>query len=235
MAKTLYNDLHALSNKSPGSLILMDMSFEPSTYPDCGYALEAIIKDLHTMTLKVVVVATMAQGVFQWQRALTAAGGPGKWQYGVDYVNIGYIGMSESGMASLGQNPKFKVTDFAGTNLNNLPIMNEFRSPADIKMVIIFALWGEGPDGWVRQWATPYGTPLYFVATGLLAPAIMAYYPGRAKAVLFGLRGGGEYEQLAKVPGAASAQLDAVSTTHITMIVLVIIGNIAYFIIRRRK
>jgi hypothetical protein len=50
-----------------------------------------------------------------------------------------------------------------------------------------------------------------------------------------GLTSSAEYELLLKKPGLAVAGVDAVSTSHLMVVALVILGNIAYFATRGSK
>ncbi|MBN1593110.1 MAG: hypothetical protein JW941_07695, partial [Candidatus Coatesbacteria bacterium] len=52
--------------------------------------------------------------------------------------------------------------------------------------------------------------------------------------MLGGLSGAAEYEDLINRPAAAKSGMDAQSIVHILMILLIILGNIAYFGTRRK-
>jgi hypothetical protein len=58
---------------------------------------------------------------------------------------------------------------------------------------------------------------------------------GQLSAILPGLTSSAEYELLINRKGLAIAGVDAVSMSHILVILLVILGNIGYFASRRKS
>jgi hypothetical protein len=58
---------------------------------------------------------------------------------------------------------------------------------------------------------------------------------GQLVGLLGGLSGAAEYEKLIDTPGDATIGMDAQSIVHILIIVLIVLGNIAYFATRRHK
>jgi len=57
---------------------------------------------------------------------------------------------------------------------------------------------------------------------------------GQINGLIGGLRGAAEYETLIDQKGRAIAGMDAQSATHLAIIVLVIICNIFYFLLRKQ-
>ena len=55
---------------------------------------------------------------------------------------------------------------------------------------------------------------------------------GQLEGLLGGLSGAAEYEKLIGVPGTATIGMDAQSIAHILIILLIALGNIAYFATR---
>ena len=50
-----------------------------------------------------------------------------------------------------------------------------------------------------------------------------------------GMKGAAEYEKLIEKSGTATAGMDSQSIAHIAIILLVVVANISYFAMRRRK
>ena len=48
------------------------------------------------------------------------------------------------------------------------------------------------------------------------------------------MKGAAEYEQLIGKPGTASVGMDAQSLTHLLIVIFVIVGNIQYFLSKRK-
>jgi hypothetical protein len=152
----------------------------------------------------------------------------GDKEYGTDYVVIGYLMGSETSTAALMDDAHALVsTDYYGTPISQLPLMNDFKGGDDLAaLVTIGAGDHEIP---FRQITVPYDVPTLggFMAVG--TPRYISYYQaGIIHGVVDSITGGAEYESMINKPGAGLAGTDAISTSHILMIAFLIIGNIAY-------
>jgi len=79
------------------------------------------------------------------------------------------------------------------------------------------------------------GVPFIVGCIGVSVPGTAPYIAsGQLSALMPGLTASGEYEILIGRPGLAVAGLDAVSMSHLLVVCLVLIGNIAYFASRRK-
>jgi len=61
---------------------------------------------------------------------------------------------------------------------------------------------------------------------------MIAYNAGQIKGMVTGARGGAEIELLTGYLGAGISSADVLSVTHLYLLLLVIAGNIAYFVER---
>jgi hypothetical protein len=148
-------------------------------------------------------------------------------EYGKDWVHIGYLAGGETAMATLAADLHYTGKDAYGTSLTSLPLMNEIKSMEDIDLVIMFA--GAEFSWNLRQFAIPFNIP---AVVGLLSLSYPDAVPFRASGhivgTLNGMPGAAQYEFLVGKPGDAIASNDAISLTHYFLLVLVILGNIAY-------
>jgi hypothetical protein len=114
--------------------------------------------------------------------------------------------------------------------------MENIRVAEDIDLVISIETGTPGLPEWLRQWNDPYGVPFIVGCIGVSVPGMAPYLAsGQLSALLPGLTASGEYEILIGRPGLAVAGLDAVSMSHLLVVALVLIGNIAYFASGRKK
>jgi hypothetical protein len=58
---------------------------------------------------------------------------------------------------------------------------------------------------------------------------------GQMIGLMSGLRGAAEYEMLLQQPSKGVAAMDALSASHLVMILFIIIGNIGYFVTKSRQ
>jgi hypothetical protein len=85
-------------------------------------------------------------------------------------------------------------------------------------------------EEWLRQWNTPYGVPFIVGIPGVVAPGVAPFLAsGQVSALLPGLTASVEYEILIDEPGLAAAASDALSMSHLLIVLLVLIGNVAFF------
>jgi len=96
-------------------------------------------------------------------------------------------------------------------------------------------------DGSLTTHWMEYGSSRYQfdVLAGVTAAMVTTYDPylasGQMTAMVGGLRGAAEYEKLLGVGGGGARGMLAQSTAHLYVILLVIIGNVIYFVGRRGK
>ena len=117
---------------------------------------------------------------------------------------------------------------------DTIAIMSGIDSYADIEMVVSIAD-GDRTVYWVEYAGARYNQE---VMAGLTAAMITSYDPYLSSeqlyAVVGGLRGAAEYENMLDYRGGGSRGMLAQSAAHLYIVVLVIIGNVIYFRNRRR-
>ncbi len=154
-------------------------------------------------------------------------------EYGVDYVDLGYFAGAESAIGAMGDSiiDVFKA-DVYGTDLTKLPIFKDVTKLPDID--VMFAVTASGTIPFIRQANTKFGMPIIFSVNAVMGPANVPYVQsGQAVSVLVGSTGAAEYETLIGQPGTASAAMDAQSLAHLVIILLIVWGNIGYFMEKR--
>jgi len=157
-------------------------------------------------------------------------------EYGVDYVNMGYFAGMETAIASLAvDTPGTMKASFEGTPISQLPIMEGIENAGDFALVIDF----DSEDQFVfyaRHWISNYDVEQIVIGTGWAEPAIIPYWnAGMVKSFATGLNGGAGWEILAKMKGEAVIGLDAISTSHLFFLFVVLFGNLIHFIKRSKK
>jgi hypothetical protein len=58
---------------------------------------------------------------------------------------------------------------------------------------------------------------------------------GQVAAILGGLRGAAEYEVISGLPGPSVAKMDAQSLGHVLVIGFIVVGNIAFFLDKKKE
>lgn len=152
------------------------------------------------------------------------------------YFNLVILGMTSSIESQFPQ-------DVAGNPVVEMPMYQEHKSLRDIDLA--FTSSGSAAcTWWVIYGREKIGLPVAFGVTAVMATDYYIYMQsGQTIGQMGGLRGAAEYETLlmgwsgdgterevyTTVPGAAFIGMDVQSIAHILIILLVILGNIAYF------
>ena len=92
------------------------------------------------------------------------------------------------------------------------------------------------PQYWIEYAGSRYGVT---IATGLSAVMVTTFTPyldsHQLAGIIGGLKGAAEYERRLGIKGAGSRGMDAQSSAHLSIILLVLLGNVAYFAGRRKS
>jgi hypothetical protein len=227
-----------LENIPNDSVIMFSMDYGvsgmPELFPMTVSTMHYLWSNCKANNWKIVVVAFWNQGPLVFDTVLDQLNPESTYgvEYGVDWIELGWIPGSETGMAALatdiwGQAPR----DFIENQpLTAYPIMENIRTAEDVDLIISIETGTPGLPEWLRQWETPFGVPIIVGCIGVSVPGMAPYLAsGQLSALMPGLTSSGEFEILINRPGLAVAGLDAVSMSHLLVVLLVLIGNIAYF------
>jgi hypothetical protein len=150
------------------------------------------------------------------------------YKYGEDWVNLGFVAGGDISWATFAKDIRSAVQyDRYGNPIDSLPMMQGINKITDFDIILNC---GEYNTVIVRQWGEPYKMPLLLIClAGAVVQDVEPFYrAGQVKEYLAGLGAGAEYERLVGRPGRAIASLDAISSSHLFLISLILLGNIAY-------
>ena len=219
-----------------GDVVLFTPMYGVSGMPELFPMTVATMKHLLTKDVQIVVVSFWNQGPLVFNTLLTQVD-PADYGYvyGEDWIRLGYIPGSETAMGSFAANIHTTVSaDYVeGRTLDSFPIMDDILSGEDIDVIVSIETGTPGTPEWMRQFNAPFGTPQITGCIGVSVSGMIPYVQsGQLQALMPGLTVSAEYEILLERPGLAVAGVDAVSTSHLYVTLLVIVGNIAYFMTR---
>lgn len=224
-----YNTIEALPQ---GSVILIDFGYSGGGEPELGPMAVAVYNHIFERGgLKAIAMSTSLEGPLLWDKAMAEIN-PARYgaEYGVDYINIGYIAGTETAMAAVGKDLRATMsTDYRGVSLDQYTIMQGINSAADFDLLICYTTGGDQSEGWVRQWYTPYKVPYLCSVLAMMVPTMLPYRnAGQIVALLAGATSG-QMESLVKVPARGIKSADVITVTHILVLAFVVIGNVAYY------
>jgi len=151
------------------------------------------------------------------------------YEYGVDYVVLGYVLVNEASTSSLATDLHGVVTnDYKGRSLAGT-FYDDLVNAGSFSLIIDFSP-GMQTNAMIRHWVMDYGTPMIEGAIGVNIPSLSPYIDtGHLKAMLQSTRGCAELEYLGGVPGPGATSMDAFTLVHYLVVLFIIMGNIGYF------
>ncbi|MCK5125080.1 MAG: hypothetical protein KAR42_02385 [candidate division Zixibacteria bacterium] len=236
--QSVYDFMEALE---PGDYIQMSIDYDPGTIAEMHPMTYAILEQAFKKDVKVIITALSINGPGMAEKAMLDIMDSvrilyGKeLVYGEDVAFLGYKPYPGIVILSMGQNYRISFPqDYYGTPVDDLPIMKGIINYDDVKGVILIT-GTSGVDFWISYANGRYDVELAVGLTGVMAAD---YYQYLRSGQIFGLMGGmlgaAEYELLVKKPGPAMEAMKVQVWAHIVIIVFIIIGNIGYFISRRK-
>lgn len=233
-AQSAYDAVEALPDSS---VVMLTFDVYPQALAETEPIAVAGLHHLFRKHCKVVTVTTIPFGgpsiAERVTRRLAAEYGK---TYGVDYVNLGYKPNYVAVLSGMGNSIEtIYPTDNSGTPLAQLPLMQNVKNYNDIKFIFIVADNGI-VDNWVSIVNAQYHVPMCAGVTAVQAPKLYSFYgSGQLVGLMGGMKGAAEYEQLVGKKWLAVDGMAMQSLAHLLIIAFVIVGNISYFVIRKKN
>jgi hypothetical protein len=230
-----------LESVPAGAVVGVDAELMGATYPQLGSDLTLVFVQLLRRDAKIVIwtltVDSPPFNALAMDDALRLLGAKGATKkYGVDWVDLGYVAGTETGLASLMTSIKGTVsTDRLGNKIADLPMMKNIDTGKDFSLVV----WHSGSAGsapyGIRQINGRFRTPMLVAVTSNEYPLYFTYLEaGQIVGLIGGARGAAEHETLMNMPGLATGQTSALALGGVIILVLLLIGNVTHILRKRR-
>ncbi len=233
-AQQLYDAIDSLPDSS---IVMLTFDYYPSARAETEPMSKAALRHMFSKDMKVVTLSNIPLGGPTMAENITReiAKEYGK-KYGVDYVNLGYKANYVAVMHGLAQSiESIFPSDWTGTPLSELPLMQKVKSYKDIAFIFVVAD-NATVDYWISIVNAQYAVPVGAGVTAVVAPKMYAFVEsGQMTGLLGGMKGAAEYERLSHHEGTATRGMDAQSMAHFLIIFFVILGNVGMFMMSRNK
>ncbi len=231
--QNLYDAIESLAPRTP---VMVAFDYGPSGMPELDPMALALTRHILSRDLRLLGATLVVTGTQMCQNVVSAVAEELHKQEGIDWVNLGYKPGGGVLITQMGEDIKRAYpTDAQGHSTHQLEIMQGIHNYDDIALVIDLAS-GNSPGAWIVYAYEPYKVK---VAAGITAVMATDYYPflqtGQLIGLLNGLKGAAEYEDLLGYRGFAIWGMLPQSVAHLLIILFVILGNISYFALRRRR
>lgn len=232
-----------IEKQPEGACILLSMDYDPTVLPECHPMAKAIVRHAFAKNLKVIGLTLNPAGTGLALEVMTDIPKEYNKKYGEDYVFLGFRPDITATILGFGEDiRRIFPLDYYGNRTDTLLLIQRVRNYDDIALAISIA--GSGiPVSWIYYARGRYGQD---VAAGVTAVMAADFYPylrtGQFVGLLGGMKGAAEYEKMVyghgytDKKGLATSGMDAISLSHILIIIFVIIGNISFIaMLKRRK
>lgn len=238
-AVALYKGLEDLPT---GSTVLASFDYDPPSAPELQPMAESFFRYAFRKGLKVVIMGLWPQGPQQANLALTKILAEEDIKarqlvYGVDYVNLGFQSGNEFVIQRMGSDFRSMFpTDMNGTPYDSLPLVRNVKNFDNIDYSFNLSAGYPGTKEWVLVAVDRYGLK---IGAGNTAVQVTEMYPyvrtGQLIGILGGMNGAAEFEKVTNQLGKGTRFMLSQSFAHMVVIAFIIIGNVAYFRLERKR
>ncbi|MEO0117093.1 MAG: hypothetical protein ABIK97_06115 [candidate division WOR-3 bacterium] len=233
----------AIDNLPENSYLLITIDFDPQSMPELYPMYLAILRHAFAKNLRVIVTGLWVTGVGLGEDGLKTVAPEYNKVYGRDYVFLGWKPGITAVVLGMGRSMKETFpTDYYGTAYDSLPIFTKDITYRDIPFMVSLSAGVPGYETWIAYAQSRFGIR---IGAGVTAVSAADAYPylqsGQLTGLLGGMKAAAEYEFLNEKAGftkafkPASQLMDSQSLAHLVIMILVIIGNISYFALRRKR
>lgn len=240
--RSIYDYVESLM---PGDVLMIGVDYDPSALAELHPMTYAITRQCFARNIKLLLCCLHQNGPGMVEQVVAEVAKEYGKVNGVDYVYMGYKPYPGITILAMGQNFRIPFPeDYYGTPLDSLPMMRNITNFDNVKAIINISA-GSGTEYWINYANGRYNAKLAIGVTGVMTSD---YYPFLQSRQIFGLIGGmkgaSEYEYLAAKGGYISKEKDQLmasksmpiqTTTHVVIILFIVVGNVGYFMSKGKK
>ena len=246
-----------LSNLNEGDKVLVSFEYGASTKPEIHPMSVAVLQHLFSKGIKVYIVPLWPEGLMMAKYALEEVVESNLFniQEHTDYVSFPYKAGGHIIIRGIATDLRSIYTqDVNNIFLSDIKMMEGINNITDFAFVFDLSAGFPGNAEWVQYACDEYGIPLSSGCTSIMVTDAIPYVEsGQIRGILAGMPGAAEYEQMvfkylsnlkdskflnenvSIVPGKATSRMSAKSIAHVVMVLLIILGNISYYLVRKKN
>lgn len=236
-------NLHDFIDELPAeSTIMLVFDYGPSSLAELNPMAKVVMKQCFAKDVKVVgltlytVGTTMGSTVMEEIATEYNVENEDEIVYGEDYVYLGFRPGIELVILGMGTEiASIYETDYYNRPIGEIPMMENIKNYDQIDLVVDLSS-GNLTEAWIT-FANGYFNQQ--IAAGVTGVIISQMYPylqtGQLIGLISGIAGAAEYEHLINTPDKGLLWINVESFVHLLIVLLVIIGNIAFFVQRNQE
>ncbi|MFB0535807.1 MAG: zinc-ribbon domain-containing protein [Anaerolineae bacterium] len=236
-ATDFYN---AIQNLPSNSVVLLAFDYDPFTAAEMDRLAEPILWHLMDRKVRLMAVSLLPTGPAVAGNLLDrVAGEHGGYQYGQNYVNLGYIPGQVAAPSELASDLRALVPqDYQQRkSLGELPATQDVNGIQDVSLIIELAAQQRTLQWWIEQVGSQHQVEIMAAVSAAVEPTATPYHnSGQLVGLISGLPSAAQYEMKTnKWPSLAIASVDAQSVAHLAIVALIVLGSLASLVSVRRK
>lgn len=248
-AEKLFRVIDSIPPYSKALMISVD--YEPKTMPELHPMTKALLRHAFKRHIRVCVLVWGITGIGLAENALTdvarefneiSTTREDSIIYGRDYVFLGWTYPPLSWLLGMGESiAGVYPIDYYHNKTDTLELIKHVRKYNDVALLVSIS-GGSTPFSYLAYPQNWFGLR---VAAGITAVSVADFYPylqsGQFSGLLAGMKGAAEYEELlaehygVKRYRPATQAMSSQTFAHFLIIIFIIIGNISYFVMRRKR
>ena len=247
----VFNELNKLKE---GDKVLVSFEYGASTKPEIHPMSVAVLQHLFARGIKVYTIPLWPEGLMMAKYALEEVIESNLFDVDehIDYISLPYKAGGEVIIRGIASDLRTVFTqDVNNILLEEIPMMKGVNRVSDFDFVFDLSAGVPGNAEWVQFACDEHKVPLSSGCTSIMVTDAIPYVEsGQIRGILAGMPGAAEYEQMVFkylnenrdfiikdaiiLPGKATSRMSAQSIAHVLMVVFIILGNISYYILRKR-
>ncbi len=227
----VYDKIEEVGRKGDGTIFL-SFDFDNASKAELEPMARAMVKHIFSRNIKLVASGNWPNGVEMTKQILSEIATKMGKVHGEDWTYLGHRPGAQILIISMGNDlHKAFPTDARGQDVTTMSVTRNMRKLNDFDYVVSLSAGNGGIEEWVVYGQSKFGFTLGGACTAVMAPDFFPYLQsGQLYGMIGGLVGAAQYEVLIKSPGSASKGMNALSVSHIVLVLFIIFGNICYFL-----
>lgn len=262
LPQSLPTEIQNIENLSIGAPldrpILVAFDYEPGTSGELEAASRALFDQWLDRGIPLALVSTSPIGTALGERQVAYLQSQfpynHNYEYGKNYVNLGYIAGGTAGLANFALIPRQSVRmafdnrklwdlgDYEASNPWRTPVMQSITGLGDFFMTVLLTDNPENARNWIEQVEPSLRRNSFvIIASAQAEPFIRPYFDNpdpsqrQVEGMLVGLRGGAAYEQSQGQTGVARFYWDSYSLGLLVAVLLIVLGGGYNYLDEMRK
>lgn len=233
------NAFRSVDSVRDGKVVLVSIFYGAGTLAENGPQTEALFRHMFQKRIPFVVLSWDLVGTnLSYNIGARLQSELGR-KYGRDWVHLGYRpGPLVAVISGIAEDfPRVIGKDKFGKSVRDIPMLRHVKNHKQIGAVVEITP-SATVDYWIAFFTNPYRVPLVYCPTAVMSVEAYPFIDsGQISGMLNGVIGAAQYETLIgqeNEPTFAAAASWALSAAHVFILALIVVGNTAYVLSRRR-